>query len=287
MKAKSKKKATQGAKAGSKADPLKKKKATPKAKTKPKGKTSTKAKTKTSKKKAERTHILAIIDRSGSMGSVRKDAIGGFNTFLAAQKKLKDPATMNVVLFSNYDKITPLYNGEILDVKDVAELTELTYVPEGSTALHDAMVQSMSNLKLKINDMKPSKKPAKVLVLIITDGEENDSREYPKTKIDEVKKLVELRKKENWQFIFMCSTEDTALTGEALGFSKGNVFQYTNDSVGNQAMFSAVATASTLYRSTSVKSRSFAKVSNNLLAEDQVDDQPDTQTVLDADSDVA
>lgn len=268
------KKKKQGAKAGSNSDPLKKKKVNPKTK-KTKAKTKTKAKKTTKKKKKELTHILAIIDKSGSMDQVKDDAIGGFNTFLRAQQKLKFPATMNVVLFSNYNKITPLYNGDILNVNDVKELNDTTYVPEGATALHDAMIQSMTNLKLKINDMKPSKRPAKILVLIITDGDENDSREYPKSKIDEVKKLVEHRKKENWQFIFMCSTEDTALTGEALGFSRGNVYQYTNDAQGNEVMFAAVANASTLYRSTSVKSRNFSKVSNNLMAEDEVDDSPE------------
>lgn len=264
------------------------KKSTAKAKTKAKPKAvkkkaAPKAKA-TRKKKAELTHILAIIDKSGSMNTVRKDAIGGFNTFLTAQKKQKDPATMNVVLFSSHDEITPLYDGKIVDVKDVQELTEATYVPNGSTALHDAMVKSMTDLKLKVNEMKPSKRPAKILVLIITDGEENASREYPKSKIDEVKKLVQLRKDENWQFIFMCSTEDTALTGEALGFSKGNVFQYTNDSLGNEKMFFAASNAASLFRSTSLQDKAYVTISNNLISDEAIVEKKKSKTV-DVDSD--
>lgn len=251
-----------------------------KKKTTSKAKTSTKSKAKTkTKKNVEKTHILAIIDRSGSMDKVAKDAIGGFNTFLASQKKLKDKATMNVVLFSSHDRINPMYDDKMLDINDIQELNSTNYVPNGSTALNDAIVKSMTDLKLKINDMKPSQRPDKILCIIVTDGDENDSREYPKYKVDEVKKLILKRKEENWQFIFLCSTEDTALTGEALGFSKGNTFQYTNDSHGNEVMYAAVASAVSSYRSTSLKSKSFAKLSNNLLAEDDVD-QPQTKNTV-------
>lgn len=256
----------------------KKKPAAPKTKKKPIGKTKTAtakkttSKSKVSKKKGEKTHIIAIIDKSGSMHQVMNDAIGGFNKFLETQKKLKDKATMNVVLFSSHDKITPLYDDKILDVKDIQELNNKTYVPEGSTALNDAIVQSMTSFKLKENDMKKSQRPDKVLVIIVTDGEENASREYPKSKVDEVKKLITKRKEENWQFMFLCSTEDAALTGEALGVSKGNTFQYSNTAQGNEMMYASMAMATTNFRGASVKSKNFAKLSNNLLAEDEVDD---------------
>lgn len=254
---------------------MKKTKTTAKAKTKKKPIAKTKTKTKATKtarkKKAEKTHIIAVIDKSGSMSSVAQEAMMGFNTFLAAQKKLKDKATMNVVLFSGPDQITPLYEDRILDVKEVEELTSENYRPNGNTALNDAIVQSMVSFKLKENAMKPSQQPDKVLVIIVTDGEENSSREYPKSKIDEVKKLITKRKTENWQFMFICSTEDAALTGEALGVSKGNVFQYTNDAVGNNIMYSTLSMATTSFRSASVKSKNFQAVSENLLSDEVID----------------
>lgn len=261
---------------------------TAKAKTKKnttsKVKASPKAKAKT-KKKGERTHIIAIIDKSGSMNKVAKDAIGGFNQFLGDQKKLNGKATMNVVLFSSADNITPLYNDRILDIKDVQELTTETYVPDGSTALNDAIVQSMTSFKLKENNMKPSQKPHKVLVIIVTDGDENASREYPKSKVDEVKKLITMRKEQNWQFVFLCSTEDTALTGESLGISRGNTFQFTNDAVGNNVMYSTLSMATASFRNASTKSKSFSKLSNNLLAEDDVVDTKASISIDDADAD--
>jgi hypothetical protein len=276
MKAKTKKTAT--AKAKTKKKPTAK--AKPHTKVKAKKAKVTKAKTKT-KKKGEKTHIIAVIDKSSSMASIATAAISGFNEFLASQKKLKDPATMNVVLFSSYDRITPLYEDKILDVKDVQELTPLTYVPDGMTALNDAIVQSMTSYKLKMNTMKPSKRPEKVLVIIVTDGEENNSREYPKSKVDEVKGLITKRKAENWQFMFLCATEEAALTGESLGVSKGNTFQYTNDLKGNAVMFNAMSIATSSYRGASVKDKNFLSKTDNLLAEDDV-----IETKVDVDTDL-
>lgn len=257
-----------------------KKKPTAKTKTKPKV---TKSKVKPTKKKAEKTHILAIIDKSGSMSTIAQEAMGGFNKFLAEQKKLKDKATMNVVLFSSASQITSLYNGEILDVKDVQELTPLNYQPGGSTALNDAIVQSMTKYQLKINEMKPSQKPDKVLVIIVTDGEENASIEYPKSKVDEVKKLITKRKSENWTFMFLCATEDAALTGEALGVSKGNVYQYTNDIVGNAVMFSSMSLATASLRSTSVNSKDYQALSDNLLSDEVINNANSKVTTTDDD----
>jgi len=241
-----------------------KKKPSPKTKVKA---TRVKSKAKiTRKKKAEKTHIIAIIDQSTSMARVASQAIEGFNAFLDKQKKLKDKATMNVVLFSSHNRITPLYDDRILDVHEVQELNNQTYQPNGCTALNDAIVLSLTSFKLKENQMKPSQRPDKVLVIIVTDGEENDSREYPKWKIDEVKALITKRKSENWQFMFLCSTEDAALTGEALGVSQGNVFKYTNDTVGNAVMFDTMAFAASSYRGMSTKEKDFSIKSANLVS---------------------
>src|SRR5690348_5077104 len=90
------KKKTQSAKAGSAKDPKKKKIVTPKV------------------SKKESTHVIAVLDRSGSMSSVAQAAIDGFNEFLVSQKKLKDKATMSGVLFSDPHKIEALFDGKTL-----------------------------------------------------------------------------------------------------------------------------------------------------------------------------
>lgn len=221
---------------------------------------------KTTKVKLDKTHIVAILDQSGSMTSVAPAAISGFNEFLQTQKAIKGKATMDVLLFSDPTNIK--YVSQNADIKDVKELTSETYTPNGSTALFDAIAAATTNYKLLQSTQTPSKKADKVLVVIITDGEENASKEYPRNKIDEIKALITKRKSENWQFIFLCSTENAVLTGQSLGVSRGNTMQFMNTNVGNQAMYSSVANAATVFRGTSLKSKSFSKTSENLLSDD-------------------
>lgn len=243
---------------------------TAKTKAKPTAKKTGKTKAK-AKQKLDKTHIIAILDKSASMQPVAAAAISGFNEFLNGQKKIKGKATMDVVLFSDHDKYTVVHDG--VDLQSVPELNDKTYVPDGMTALYDAIAKATTSYKLKLNTMKPSQKADKVLVVIVTDGAENNSQEFPKHKVDEIKALITKRKTENWQFLFICSTEDTALTGEALGISKGNTLQFANTVAGNTAMFASLNDASVSYRTTNMNSRSYSKVSENLFAD--ADDEKD------------
>lgn len=215
--------------------------------TKPKAKkTTVKAKTKkpASKKttsKVESNHIITILDRSGSMEPVAQDAIGGFNTFLKEQKKLKDKTTMGGILFD--DQFEELYEGKKLPINDVPELTEKTFVPRGRTALYDAIGKGVRNYKNSIVGKKNLNE--KVLVLIITDGAENASTEFKKK---DVADLISYQRTQNWQFIFMCSTEDALTVGADLGFAAGNTHKFQNTSDGNKKLFNKVAKATALYR---------------------------------------
>lgn len=247
-------------KTGTKKDPKKKPTAKTKATSKAKAKTKSKA-------KLDKTHIIAILDKSGSMYSVAKAAMDGFNEFLRSQKKVKGKATMDLMLFSYPTDIKYTVEGQ--DIQTVEELNDKTYQPDGGTALHDAIVKATSNYKVKYDALTPAKRPEKVLVIIITDGQENASKEYPKSAVDQVKALITKRKSENWQFLFLCSTEDTALTGEALGVSKGNTLQFANTDFGNQAMYASVSSATMKFRTSSLRSKSYESMSNNLLAEDE------------------
>ena len=98
------------------------------------------------KDKKEPVEILVIADRSGSMASIRQDAIGGFNTFLKEQKSVKGKANFTLVLFDDQYEV-PI---ESVDIKKVDELTEETFVPRGMTAMNDAIGKSLSQLFAKI-----------------------------------------------------------------------------------------------------------------------------------------
>ena len=94
--------------------------------------------------KKDHTEIICILDRSGSMSSIEKDAIGGFNTFLEEQKKLPGTASVTLVLFDN-EYLTTVTNA---DIQTVEPLSKKTYVPRGSTALLDAVGRTVERLTL-------------------------------------------------------------------------------------------------------------------------------------------
>ena len=120
----------------------------------------------------EKTQIICILDRSGSMSSIISDSIGGFNTFLKQQKELKDEATITVALFD--DRYDLLYDN--IDIKKAEELTSIIWIPRGMTALYDAIGKTINNVR-NTHARLGNEKPSKVLVCIVTDGEKKEGYE--------------------------------------------------------------------------------------------------------------
>ncbi|MHA2280200.1 MAG: vWA domain-containing protein [Promethearchaeota archaeon] len=192
------------------------------------------------------TEIVFILDRSGSMSRIASDAIGGFNAFLKEQKDLPDKANFTLVLFDHEYNL--VYNG--VDIKEVEELDDKTYTPRGTTALLDAIGRTVDDVKARLDKSCPTcgcgeKNSSKVLVGILTDGLENASRDYSKTKINE---LIEAGKKNEWEFIFLAANQDAIKEGGGLGVSVYNNMNYTFDSQGIRKGMRAMKCASTSYR---------------------------------------
>ena len=136
-------------------------------------------------KKKEKVEIVFILDRSGSMGGLEKDTIGGYNSFINSKKDLD--AVLTTVLFDN--KIEILHDR--VDIKKVKKLTNKDYYVRGSTALMDAVGITM-------NKISKESKGRKVIFVITTDGYENASREYTKSQIKEM-----IEKKKDWEFLYL------------------------------------------------------------------------------------
>lgn len=203
----------------------------------------------------EKTHIICILDRSGSMSSIIKDSIGGFNTFLNEQKELPDEATITVALFD--DRYTLLYDN--VNIKEAKELTKDTWIPRGLTALYDAIGKTIAKEK---EYFAKHERPSKVLVCIVTDGLENASKEY---KIDDIKKLIGDCEKDDWNFIYLAANQNAFDVGTSFGVSSGNTYTYTTDSLGVSNMSSTLNNAATTYRSTATYSADFNSISKNLV----------------------
>lgn len=205
----------------------------------------------------ERTQIICILDRSGSMSNIMDDSIGGFNTFIKQQQKLPDEATLTVVLFD--DRYELLYDN--VDIKEIKEITEDEWYPRGSTALYDAIGKTINDVKTnhrKLGDEAPSK----VLVCIVTDGNENDSKEYNKYNIQ---KLIEKCEKDDWNFIYLAANQDAFSVGSSFGISGGNTYTYTANSDGVLNMTNTLSNATSTYRNINTTDVNFNKMSKSLI----------------------
>lgn len=211
----------------------------------------------------ETTQIICILDRSGSMSSIMDDSIGGFNTFIKQQKELPDKATLTVALFD--DKYELLYDN--VDIKDVKEITNQEWFPRGTTALYDAIGKTINDVKL--NHAKLGvEAPSKVLVCVVTDGHENDSKEYSKY---DIQKLIENCEKDDWNFIYLAANQDAFSVGSSFGISGGNTFTYTASTDGVFNMTSTLNDAAVSYRSMSTTDANFDTMSKSLIDNDDKD----------------
>ncbi len=170
--------------------------------------------------------ITVVLDRSGSMSSIREDTMGGFNTFLKEQKEAEGETKFTLTQFD--DRYEIVHDG--LPVSDVPELTNKTFVPRGSTALLDAMGRTINTVGSRLDALEESEKPEKVIFVVITDGHENSSRGFARSEVFEmVKHQTDTY---NWEFIYLGANQDAIAAGHNMGFSTRNSMSYSADSVG-------------------------------------------------------
>lgn len=187
------------------------------------------------------THIVFVLDRSGSMGSVWGDVVGGLKEFIKTHQAASGEATFTLVAFDDsYEVIHNFTNIE--DINPDSVLSEIR--PRSTTALFDAVGKTINGEGEKLSRLAESERPSKVLFTIQTDGLENASKEYS---AQDVKKLIShQRDKYNWVFSFVGAGEDAALQGQNMGIKKDFVVSYTANNTGK--LFSDYANKTTLAR---------------------------------------
>lgn len=181
-----------------------------------------------------KTMICLILDRSGSMSGRENDVVGGVNTFIEEQKKLPDPASIAFVRFEtgHIERFRPMQA-----LSEVKPLTRAEYVPSGGTPLLDAVGSTITALD---EDWK-AEKPDRAIVVIVTDGEENASKEYTKAKIQA---LIKARQDSGlWAFIYLGANVDAFSEAAAMGINLSNSAGYQNTSAGTKSLY-ATASAS-------------------------------------------
>lgn len=169
------------------------------------------------------THITFVIDRSGSMQNCWEDTLGGLKSFIKDQKKNKAKCTFSLYNFDNVIE----QNLNFLDLQLVSENVEdFGFFPRGGTALNDAIGKAITETGAALRKLPEKERPGRVIVVIQTDGEENQSREF---KASAIKKLVEEQtEKYAWTFQFIGADEKTVLDAQdKLGFKYDNSVFYT------------------------------------------------------------
>ena len=172
------------------------------------------------------TEIVFILDRSGSMGGLEKDTIGGYNSMIAKQKSEEGEAIISTVLFDNETEVLH----DRVPLSKIEPITEKEYYVRGSTALLDAIGGAIHHIGNVHKYAREEDVPEKTLFIITTDGMENSSREYS---YDKVKKMVERQKeKYHWEFIFLGANIDAVSVANQFGVDKSRAVRYECDGAG-------------------------------------------------------
>ena len=180
------------------------------------------------------TELVFILDRSGSMHGLEKDTIGGFNSLIARQRQLPGQTWVTTVLFSSRHDLIH----DRLPLDRVPELTERDYSTGGSTALLDAVGDTIRHIARIHRYARPEDVPEKTLVVITTDGMENASHRY---RPEEVRRLIEHEKeKYGWEFLFLGANIDAVTTAGGLGIGADRCVDFNPDDLGMELSFEAV-----------------------------------------------
>ncbi len=183
------------------------------------------------------TELVMILDRSGSMGGLESDTIGGYNSMLKKQKETEGEVLVSTVLFDDRSEV--LYDRVPLD--EMPEMTEKDYYVRGTTALLDAVGRAVHHIGNVHKYAREEDRPEKTIFVITTDGLENASREYT---YDRVKKMVERQKeKYGWEFLFLGANIDAVATAGRFGIAPDRAADYNSDHKGTKLNYAVLSDA--------------------------------------------
>ena len=172
--------------------------------------------------RSDLTDITLIVDRSGSMGSVREEAEGGVNAFINLQKQEPGEALLTLVQFDTDYEF--LYQGA-----PIQEVAPYELVPRGMTALLDAVGRAINETGERLAGMPESQRPGLVICVVMTDGLENSSSEFTKS---QVKAMIERQQNVyHWHFTFLGANQDAFAEARSLGMHHSAAANYAPSKV--------------------------------------------------------
>lgn len=174
-----------------------------------------------------KTSITVILDKSGSMDTIKTDTVGGYNSFIEEQKKLPGECVVSLVQFNHGVEFT--YSSKPIQELTVG-LEQDQYQPSGYTALLDAIGKAILEKGSELSNLKEEDRPGRVMFVIITDGDENSSRVFTNDKIKEmIKHQTEVY---SWDFTFLGANIDTFATANSIGIMADKSLSFSSTKTG-------------------------------------------------------
>jgi uncharacterized protein YegL len=178
--------------------------------------------------------ITLVIDKSGSMQPLTNDTIGGVNRLLEDQRKVEGKAHVSIWQFN---QVANLYRAG--DIQSIENLTTATYAPAGNTALLDAVATAINSTGNRLRNYPESERPAKVIFVIVTDGQENASREFTRARVKQM--IEEQTNKYSWEFVYLGANVNSFTEASAIGIAFANASNYGANSMGVGSTYTVIS----------------------------------------------
>lgn len=179
-------------------------------------------------------HLTLIVDRSGSMAGVASDMNGGISMFMSEQAQLPKRTTVSLYQFDTHHDEVLSFAPLTADV-----LGDWKLVPRGMTALHDAVGTAIQQIGAALDTMPEDQRPTDVIIMIVTDGFENSSKEYTLQQIHDM--ITRQREQYGWVFMFLGADQDAFKAGAAIGVPTANTSSYASSATSD--MFDVASTS--------------------------------------------
>ena len=164
---------------------------------------------------------------------------------ISKQMDVEGEALVSTVIFNHEFKVVH----DRVSLNSIGKMTKRDYVPNGSTALIDAIGRSIKHISTVHKYIREEDVPEKTIFVITTDGMENSSQQYSS---DEVKKMVSAREEAGWEFLFLGANIDSVETAKNLGIRENRAANYRPTSTGERKKYSVLGDAICSFRSNSV-----------------------------------
>ena len=187
------------------------------------------------------TDIIAIIDRSGSMNAIKAATEEGFNGFVREQQSTPGECALSLYQFDDRYEV-------VYEDRAIREVPPFELTPRASTALLDALGRTITARGAHYAGLPEEQRPEKVVVVVVTDGEENSSKEYT---LATIKELVSRQKDTyQWQFVFLGANMDAVGEAVSMGFSADHAMTYGADEAGVMCSYGSVSKLVSDFKST-------------------------------------